>query len=30
MVVDGKYHSKVQPDQVEAILKIYRRGGKNG
>jgi len=28
MVVDGKYHPKVQPDRVEAILKIYRRGGK--
>jgi NADH-quinone oxidoreductase subunit E len=34
MVVDGKYHSKVKPDQVEAILKTYRgnprSGGKNG
>ena len=29
MVVDDKYYSKVQPDQVEAILKTYR-GGKNG
>ena len=29
MVVDGKYHSKVQPDQVEEILKMYR-GGKRG
>ena len=23
MVVDGKYHSKVKPDEVEAILKTY-------
>ena len=41
MVVDGKYHSKVQPDQVEAILKTLQskatlqgkattRGGKHG
>ena len=29
MVVDGQYHPKVKPDQVEAVLKIYRRG-KNG
>ena len=33
MVVDGKYHSKVQPDQVEGILKTYQsssRREKNG
>ena len=24
MVVDGEYHPKVKPDQVEAILKTYR------
>ena len=24
MVVDGKYHSKVKPDEVEGILKMYR------
>jgi len=29
MVVDDKYHSKVKPDQVEEILKIYR-GKKHG
>ena len=29
MVVDGEYHPKVKPDQIEAILKTYR-GGKNG
>ena len=29
MVVDGKYNSKVKPDQVEAILKTCR-GKKNG
>ena len=29
MVVDEKYHSKVKPDEVEAILKTYR-GKKNG
>ena len=30
VVVDGKYHPKVKPDQIEAILKTYRRGKKNG
>ena len=25
MVVDGKYHSKVKPEELEAILKTYRR-----
>ena len=29
MVVDGKYHSKVKPDELQAILKTYK-GGKNG
>jgi len=29
MVVDGQYHPKVAPDQVEIILKKYRRA-KNG
>jgi NADH-quinone oxidoreductase subunit E len=29
MVVDGQYHPKVKPDQVEAILKTYREK-KNG
>jgi len=29
MVVDGQYHPKVKPDQVEAILKTYVEG-KNG
>ena len=29
MVVDGNYHSKVQPDKLESILKSYR-GKKNG
>jgi NADH-quinone oxidoreductase subunit E len=29
MVVDGEYHPKVKPDQVEAILKTYREK-KNG
>lgn len=24
MVVDGRYHSKVKPDEVESILKTYR------
>jgi len=28
MVVDGKYNSKVKPDEVEAILKTYRGGKK--
>jgi len=30
MVVDGEYHPKVKPDQIEAILKTYRGGKKNG
>lgn len=34
MVVDGKYHPKVKPDEVESILKVYGgsppRKGKNG
>jgi len=30
MVVDGKYHPKVKPGEVETILKMYRRGGKHG
>ena len=33
MVVDGNYHPKVKPDEVDAILKTYRtpkQGGKNG
>ncbi|MDR0442281.1 MAG: NADH-quinone oxidoreductase subunit NuoE [Treponema sp.] len=29
MVVDGKYHSKVKPDEVSAILKTYK-GKKHG
>ena len=29
MVVDGKYHSRVKPDEVPAILKTYR-GKKHG
>ena len=30
MVVDGKYHSKVTPDEVGVILNSCRRGKKNG
>jgi len=30
MVVDEKYYSKVKPDEVDAILKTYRKGAKNG
>ena len=29
MVVDGKYHSKVKPDELQAILKTYKER-KNG
>jgi NADH-quinone oxidoreductase subunit E len=30
VVVDGKSHPKVKPDQIEAILKTYRREKING